>query len=219
MTRSPDRPGLTFDDVEGAAAALRKAGCRVSAARRLVLEALFAADGPVSAEDIADGLGGRLTPLDLASTYRNLETLGAVGLVHHIHLGHAAGLYALASGGQREYLACERCGELRTVDAAQLEGVRAEVRRHFGYEARFGHFPIMGRCATCAAPTLHEEGGHEAPHVHEHSHGDQVHTHPHTSHDHRHTEHAHEHSHGDLVHAHPHAHELGLENTHEHAHA
>jgi len=54
---------------------VRACGLRLSASRRLVLEALFAAAGPVSAEAIADGLAGRLPPADLASTYRNLETL------------------------------------------------------------------------------------------------------------------------------------------------
>jgi Fe2+ or Zn2+ uptake regulation protein len=45
---------------------------RISAARRLVLEALYAADAPISAEQIADGLSGRLPRSDLASVYRNL---------------------------------------------------------------------------------------------------------------------------------------------------
>ena len=37
---------------------LRARGLRISSARRLVLEALFAADGPVTAEEVAGGLGG-----------------------------------------------------------------------------------------------------------------------------------------------------------------
>ena len=67
---------------------------RVSAARRLVIEALFTAKEPVSAEQIAAGLGGRLPGSDITSVYRNLETLERVGLIRHFHAGHGPGLYA-----------------------------------------------------------------------------------------------------------------------------
>ena len=119
-------------------------GLRVSAARRLVLEALFAADGPVTAEEIADGLGGRLPVADLASVYRNLETLEQLGLVRHVHLGHGPGLYALAAR-QREYLVLRALRRVRAVPPGALDGVRDAVREAFGFEARFTHFPIVGR--------------------------------------------------------------------------
>jgi Fur family ferric uptake transcriptional regulator len=133
--------------VDAAAAAVRRGGLRLSSARRLVLEALFAAESPVTAEAIAGGLGGRVPRSDLASVYRNLETLEQLGLVHHVHAGHGAGLYGLALG--REYLMCEGCGRLRAVSPAVLEPVRAALRDALGYEARFTHFPLVARCSDC----------------------------------------------------------------------
>lgn len=59
MTLAPRRDPLVFEDVDDVAAAIRERGGRLSSARRVVLAALFAADGPVSAEYIADGLGGK----------------------------------------------------------------------------------------------------------------------------------------------------------------
>src|SRR6188508_2249470 len=53
---------LRFATVEEAIEGLRGEGLRLSAARRLVLEALFLADGPVSAEELAAGLGGQVPP-------------------------------------------------------------------------------------------------------------------------------------------------------------
>jgi Fur family transcriptional regulator, ferric uptake regulator len=135
--------------VDAAAAAVRRRGLRLSSARRLVLEALFAADCPVTADEIAGGLGGRVPRSDLASVYRNLETLEQLGLVHHVHAGHGAGLYALARG--REYLLCERCGELHAVPPEALEPVRRALRESLGYEARFTHFPLVALCENCAA--------------------------------------------------------------------
>ena len=96
MTVSPDRKPVVVTDLDEAIAAVRRTGLRLTAARRLVLEALLAARQPISAEDIADGLGGKMTQSDIASVYRNLETLGELGLVRHFHAGHGPGRYVLA---------------------------------------------------------------------------------------------------------------------------
>jgi Fur family ferric uptake transcriptional regulator len=130
---------------------MRERGLRVSAARRLVLEALLAADGPMSAEQIAQGIGGRVPSSDLASVYRNLQAFEDVGLVRHVHLGHGPGLHALAVTGEPEYLTCERCGDFRAVPPEELDAVRDLVERRFGYRASFAHFPIVGLCCSCAA--------------------------------------------------------------------
>ena len=135
--------------VESALQTVRDHGLRASAARRLVLQALFAADGPMSADQIAGGIGDRVPRSDLTSVYRNLETLQEVGLVSHVHLGHGPGLYALNLDGEREWLTCERCGDFRAVDPARLDGVRDAIQAAFGYRASFAHFPVVGLCESC----------------------------------------------------------------------
>ena len=147
MTVAHRAPAVAAGGVDEAADWLRDHGHRVSAARRLVLEALFAADGPISAEDVAAGLGGRLPASDLASVYRNLDTLERLGLVRHFHAGHGAGMYALAR--DQEYVACSSCGEVRALDAKRFDEVRKLIRRDLGVTARFDHFPIVGLCAKC----------------------------------------------------------------------
>jgi Fur family ferric uptake transcriptional regulator len=144
MPHAPDRPPLDVDDIDDVVAALRAAGHRVSASARAVLDALFAAEGAVSAERIAGD------ELDLTSVYRNLERLQALGVVTHLHVGHGPGLYALARQGGRDYLVCERCHRVTSVDPADLQPVRDYVLERFGHQARFGHFPIHGFCDECA---------------------------------------------------------------------
>jgi Fur family ferric uptake transcriptional regulator len=148
MTASSARPPLAAASPTAAVGVLRAHGMRVSSARRLVLEALYAADGPVSAEAITGGLDGRLTVSDLASVYRNLETLEHVGLVEHVHLGHGPGLYAIA-GRHGGWAACDGCGRRAPVDAAALERIRDVVLDATGFYARFSHFPIVGLCPDC----------------------------------------------------------------------
>ena len=149
MTVAPKSKRLEFDTLEDVAAALRERGGRLTTPRRLVLQALFATDDLVPAERIAAGTDTGI-PLDLTSVYRNLERLEQLGVVRHIHVGHGPGVYGLLSHGEREYLVCEVCGKVTPADAEQLDRVRAVIREQFGYEVRFTHFPIHGRCAACA---------------------------------------------------------------------
>jgi Fur family ferric uptake transcriptional regulator len=144
-------PALAIRDLRSAIELMREKGLRVSAARRLVVEALLAADGPMSAEQIAEGIGGRVPSSDIASVYRNLQAFEDIGLVRHVHLGHGPGLHALAVTGEREYLTCERCADYLAVAPAELDAVRELIERQFGYRASFTHFPIVGLCAACAA--------------------------------------------------------------------
>jgi Fur family ferric uptake transcriptional regulator len=146
-SRAEPRP---FEDIDDVLRMLRDAGHRVSAPCRGVLHALFAAERPISAQAIMERGAGPGGPwMELASVYRNLERLEGLGVVRHVHLGHSPGLYMLVGGGEREFLTCEHCGRVESVEPAELDAVRELVRERFGYEARFGHFPIVGRCADC----------------------------------------------------------------------
>lgn len=150
MTRAHPAAPVDAPDLDAALDVLRARGMRASSARRLVLGALYAVDAPLSAEQIAGGLGGRLPRSDPASVYRNLDALERTGLVRHVHLGHGPGLYARAAGPRHEYLLCDACGAVRTVEPAALDPVRDVIRRELGHEARFTHFPLAGLCARCA---------------------------------------------------------------------
>jgi Fur family ferric uptake transcriptional regulator len=151
MSRSHSAaPAVPASDLEEAVAVLRGSGLRVSSARRIVLEALFQAGEPLTAERIAGGLDGRLPLSDIASVYRNLETLEEVGLVRHVHLGHGPGLYALTRDGAQEHLLCDRCGAVMSVEPERLDAVRALIREETGFVANFTHFPIAGLCPECA---------------------------------------------------------------------
>jgi Fur family ferric uptake transcriptional regulator len=134
---------------EAAAQAIRANGLRLSTARRLVLEALYRADSPVKAEEIAAGLDGSLPRSDLASVYRNLETLEQLGLVRHVHLGHGPGRYEPATQ-PRDYLVCESCESIVSVPTGYLDAAREAIRIATGFRPRFDHFPLMGTCAGCS---------------------------------------------------------------------
>lgn len=165
MTVSAITNNSVAEDSEAALRLMRSRGFRVTVARRLVLQALSSATGPLSAEALAAGAGGLVPESDLASIYRNLELLEELGLVRHVHLGHGPGLYELSRTAPREYLICERCGHVQAVPASELDGVREAVERAFGVEPRFTHFPLVGLCRECRDLSDHtrERSDHAHP--------------------------------------------------------
>lgn len=149
MTDPVQSPPLRFEAIEEVFAALRTEGHRVTIPCRLVVEALFAAAGPLSAQQIARDAG--MPESDPSSVYRNLERLESLGVARHVHLGHGPSLYMLVGSGEKEYLLCEHCGKARSVEPAELDAVRGQLEKQFGYRASFSHFPIVGLCSECAA--------------------------------------------------------------------
>lgn len=150
MTAPQTGPAVQAPDLATATAFLRERGLRLSSIRRLMLEQLYAATEPLTAERLAGRIGGE-PGADVASVYRNLETLEQVGLVRHFHLGHSPGLYVRAGAGVREYLVCASCQAIRALEPGELEPVRDLVRERFGWESRFTHDPIVGLCPECAS--------------------------------------------------------------------
>ena len=103
-------------------------------------------------DELRDSVGGdQAFVADLASTYRNLETLETIGIVRHVHLGHGPGRYEL-SDRSAGWATCEACGRSTPLPSPALQAIRLAVREAAGFEATFRHFPIVGRCSDCTGP-------------------------------------------------------------------
>jgi Fur family transcriptional regulator, ferric uptake regulator len=143
MTVPHRTEALAAPSLTAAVVALRTRGMRVSGPRRALLEALYRADEPLTAETLAGDL-------DIASVYRNLDALEAVGLVRHVHVGHGPGRYALAAGRAHGYVACDGCGHHVALEPSALAAVRGAVRAATGFTCDFSHFPLVGLCPDCS---------------------------------------------------------------------
>ena len=153
MTVAHRSEALAAPSLTAAVVALRTRGMRVSATRRALLDRLFRSGEPATAEELAGGL-------DLASVYRNLDALEAVGLVRHVHIGHGPGLYELARRRDNGYAACESCGRHAALSPEQLAAVRAAVHDATGFTTDFAHFPIVGLCPDCITAHRKEHHAH-----------------------------------------------------------
>lgn len=129
---------------------LRRAGLRVTKARRAVCAVLVEAGGNehLTAADVADRAGR----IDLSTVYRTLDALEEIGLVRHVHLGHGPGAYHVTPVDDHHHLVCDSCGATVDVPLEDLsESIRAVTGPH-GFVADGAHFAIVGRCARCAGP-------------------------------------------------------------------
>ncbi len=139
--------GLT-SSVEGVLALVREHGGRVTSARRLVLEAIFAAEGHQTAEELTATVQARAPDVHMSTIYRNLDDLERLGVVIHAHLGHGPAMYHLASTAHG-HLVCEGCGTTIEVPDELFAGLSRSARSEFGFDIDPHHFALLGHCRGC----------------------------------------------------------------------
>lgn len=137
-----------------ALARLRAESGRSGGARRLVVEYLGRHDCCLSAQEIHDGVreqGGRI---GLASVYRALEGLDALGLVQRVDLGDGVARFERADlrGDHHHHLVCQRCGKVEPFADQALEAALARVAGGRGYDVAAHDVLLRGACGDCRLP-------------------------------------------------------------------
>lgn len=129
---------------------LREAGYRNGPARVAVIELLDGEDCCVSAADVHALLGDRV---GIASIYRVLESLNAVGLVRRVDVGDGIARYEplRASGEHHHHLVCTECGKVEAFDDPELERVIRRVEARSGYAVEQHDVVLQGACDDCRA--------------------------------------------------------------------
>jgi Fur family ferric uptake transcriptional regulator len=140
---------------------LRAAGCRVTRARLLVLEAL-AELSHATGEELLAHVAQAAPELNLSTIYRTLDALGEVGLVTHAHLHHGVVTYHAVDEPAHIHLVCRRCGQVSSIPAGAAAQLAATVADLTGFRTDLSHLALHGQCATCAGSP---SGSTQAPAV------------------------------------------------------
>jgi Fur family ferric uptake transcriptional regulator len=138
-----------FSSVESVIDYLRSRGSRVTSSRRILLEVLFAADGHMSAEALAEAVHEQAPDVYLSTIYRNLEELEQLGIVSHSHLGHGPSSYLLASHAHAHFM-CADCGKMIEAPDDIFQGLARTAKARLGFSINPKHFAIFGQCAECS---------------------------------------------------------------------
>ena len=136
------------DSLDAALTALRQRGERVTEPRRAVLQALTELPDHPTAEQVVTAVEARSGGVHRATVYRTLETLTALGIVTHVHVGHGGTAYHLAER-QHLHAQCHHCGAVVDVPGDVLDGVRATLHEVAGFDLDPSHVALSGRCDTC----------------------------------------------------------------------
>ena len=132
--------------------ALRERSLRITQARRAICDVLATShDEHMSASDILEKARERAqVGIDQSTVYRTLDVLEELGYLHHVHLGHGAGVYHLTEESDHQHLVCERCGKSVEIPLHELAPVLATVTSRYGFVAEGVHFALVGTCENCS---------------------------------------------------------------------
>jgi Fur family ferric uptake transcriptional regulator len=130
---------------------IRSHGLRRTPQRQATLEAVAAATGHATAEEIVKRVRRKLPAVSPSTVYRTLSSLEEVGILCHAHLGHTASVYHVGTAGLHQHLVCERCGDMQEVSDSLARPFASSLKRSYGFQANLTHFAVLGLCKRCAA--------------------------------------------------------------------
>jgi Fe2+ or Zn2+ uptake regulation protein len=136
---------------DAAAALLRRAGCRPTAQRLLVLQALGGGDH-VSAEEILAHARARYPSINPSTVYRTLDALVAAGIVRRTDLGSERLYFEVAREHRHHHAVCQRCGTVAHLHDVTLAPLAEALRAETGFALTPDReIAIPGLCPACQA--------------------------------------------------------------------
>lgn len=130
--------------------ALKERGHRLTPQRQMILEAIEASSGHVSAESIHARVAAQFPQVNISTVYRTLELLQQLGMVTHTHFDDGIAQYHLGSEAPHQHMVCRRCGAERELDVKVLDPLDRHLRDTYGFRADLAHFAIVGLCQQCS---------------------------------------------------------------------
>jgi Fur family ferric uptake transcriptional regulator len=134
-----------------ALARLREASGRSGGARRTVVEFLGAQDCCLSALELHEQARAGGARIGIASVYRALEGLDALGLVQRVDLGDGVARFepSHADGDHHHHLVCDDCGKVEPFEDPTLESAIERVADGRGYVVAAHDVVLHGACEDC----------------------------------------------------------------------
>ncbi|MCD0452970.1 transcriptional repressor [Actinocorallia sp. API 0066] len=136
----------------GAAADLRGAGLRVTAARVALLETVRDGDH-LDVEAIASGVRARVGHISTQAVYEALHALAAAGLVRRLEPAGSPARYEGRVGDNHHHLVCRACGTVADIDCAVGRAPCLTPAEDRGFAIDEAEVIYWGLCPGCATPS------------------------------------------------------------------
>jgi Fe2+ or Zn2+ uptake regulation protein len=131
------------------AAALRRQGHRLTPQRLMVLEVIRESRQHLTAEQIHAAVIARHPFVNIATIYRIVQWLEAVGLVAPIAVGGEPTHYEYIRGPVHHHLVCQGCGTQQEIADEDLGVLKERLLGRYGFLAQLRHLALPGLCAHC----------------------------------------------------------------------
>jgi Fur family ferric uptake transcriptional regulator len=115
----------------------------------MILEAVEAADGHISADEIYSRVCDRYPHLNISTVYRTLELLKELNLVTETDMGDGRVRYHSIRKGRHHHLVCQNCGGITDLDETALLPLKDTLSRDYAFHADLKHLAIFGKCSKC----------------------------------------------------------------------
>jgi Fe2+ or Zn2+ uptake regulation protein len=148
---------------DAAAALLRRAGCRPTPQRLLILQAL-GGGGHVSADEALAHARASYPAVNASTVYRTLDALVAAGLVRQSDLGAGRAHYELVREHRHHHAVCQRCGAVAHIHDEELAPLAEALAAATGYRLTPDReIAVPGICPDCQPAPVPEGGSHAHP--------------------------------------------------------
>jgi Fe2+ or Zn2+ uptake regulation protein len=129
--------------------ALRAAGRRLTAQRRLILQVLEESTGHLDADTLYDRVKARDPDVSLATVYRTLALLREIGLVEEHRLGQDHGHYEAVRQEPHYHFTCLRCDKVIEFDTPLMAQIVQALCEQEGVRVTSTHLHVSGYCPQC----------------------------------------------------------------------
>jgi Fe2+ or Zn2+ uptake regulation protein len=137
------------DELKSLFGTLRRAGRKITPARRAVIETLAEAGDHLTAPDVVDAVQERSPGIGRASVYRTLELLTQLGLAQSSTLGGASATYVLTPNRHHHHVVCIECRRIVEFDECVLRDLEERLAETLGFQFEGHLVELYGRCPDC----------------------------------------------------------------------
>lgn len=131
--------------------ALKDGGLRMTPQRQLILDAIAATHGHISADEVHQQVIRQFPDVNVTTVYRTLEMLEELGLMRHTHFHNGVAQYQRTDEAPHHHLVCTVCHRDTELDLEVLEPLARELDRRYGFKSDLAHTAIVGICRDCQA--------------------------------------------------------------------
>ncbi len=129
--------------------ALHAGGQRLTRQRLLILETLESNPGHLDAEDIHRRVRERGARISLATVYRTLALLKAIGLVQEHALGEEHGHFEITPSAPHYHFTCLRCRRVLEFESPALAQAIQGLAGQMDIQIKETYLALSGYCTEC----------------------------------------------------------------------